>query len=152
MIHSSIITMATTVVILFDSFAHSFSLRPPVIVYKQQFQQQQQQQHPQAPLDPTSSLSRFVARSVSAVHAKNDDSNEKDGMEERTPTFESRQQGFSTSLEKEEEQDEDEIFGYAIDSFLRGDYNQQFADDAPSPIQVCPLVQPWKLAFDHSVR
>jgi hypothetical protein len=33
----------------------------------------------------------------------------------------------------EEDQDEDEILGYAIDSFLRGDYNQQFADDAPSP-------------------
>lgn len=58
----------------------------------------------------------------------NDDNNENDDMDGETP-FESSQAGIFL----EEEQDEDEILGYAIDSFLRGDYNQQFADDAPSP-------------------
>jgi hypothetical protein len=28
---------------------------------------------------------------------------------------------------------EEDLLGYAIDSFLRGDYNLQFADDAPAP-------------------
>ena len=35
-------------------------------------------------------------------------------------------------VEKKQE-DEEELLEYAIDSFLRGDYDRQFSDDAPSP-------------------
>jgi hypothetical protein len=117
----STIAMAFTTVLFFGSLAHSFSLSP---VGGNDSTGRQQQ----SLCDISLSRRCFVARSA-VSNDDDDDTNENDTTYTMTP-FESRIGGMRA---QEEEQDEDEILGYAIDSFLRGDYNQPFADDAPSP-------------------
>lgn len=57
--------------------------------------------------------------------AAHEDGEDEDSI---TDSFNSKD---STPLDSQVQ--EEDLLGYAIDSFLRGDYNLQFADDAPAP-------------------
>lgn len=55
---------------------------------------------------------------------------------------------FTRLNENDWQEDDDELLGYAIDSFLRGDYDRQFAEDAPAPL---PSTSP-STAVEHALR